>query len=129
MSLKGKMVLLLKSLENSQNRLKILELDCVGLKNELKQKEEEHKQEIRSLSQSYEEVIANLNRQLNESKALEGLLSQDAQDLLAEAEVQMELMETTFTEMEEDSSPDLSQKDKALLSYYLSTSTEFLLEQ
>jgi chromosome segregation ATPase len=129
MKLKGKIVPLLKSLENSQNRVTVLEGDCESLQDELKQQEERHKSEIQSLILSYEERIDSLNQQVSELKPLEALFSQEARDTLAEAEAQIDLMETTFAEMEEDSSPDLSREDKSLLDYYLSTPSEFLIQQ
>jgi DNA repair exonuclease SbcCD ATPase subunit len=129
MQLKEKVVLALKALEKSQNHLKVLKEERKALQYVQNQREEEHRQQVQALTQAYEEKIKSLTDQMNHLKPLESLISGEAYESLTEAENQAELIETTFSEMEEDSSPDLSEDDKALLDYYLTTPSEFLVEQ
>jgi chromosome segregation ATPase len=127
MQLKGQMVTLLKALKGSHPRIQTLEAEKASLENALEQQAAQHRQELQTLTRTYEEQLAQMTGQLEELRPLMALAADEACQTLTEAENQMELVETTLQEMEMDSTPDLSPEDKSLLMAYQANPTEFLL--
>lgn len=87
-----------------------------------------YRQAIEQLSQEksvLEEKLQTLTSQYEALKPLEAFLQPEMQQILAEAEEQMNLVNTTLQEMETDTDPDLSDADKSLLSEYCSHPDEF----
>lgn len=74
--------------------------------------------------QLLEENLQKLTAKYQELQSLETLLSPEAQTSLAEAEVQMALIDKTLQKMEESHDPDLNEEDKLFLSEDYSTLTE-----
>jgi predicted nucleic acid-binding Zn-ribbon protein len=103
MTLKSKVVPLLKALKAYKQ-----------LTQKLQQENHDLQTEISSLEKKYEAL-----------KALEALVTPEMEAELAEAEEQMEIVEETIQEMEADSSPDLTPEDKELLSQYECAPEEF----
>ncbi|WP_035991405.1 hypothetical protein [Leptolyngbya sp. KIOST-1] len=138
MTLKGQVVPLLKALQEHQAKLKAVEAENFQLQSDrdqqearlqaaLDQQEAKHRQELQQLTKTYEEQLQNLSSHVAELQPLEQLLSGDTHHELSIAEEQMELVETTLQEIEEDSSPDLSDEEKALLAAYRSDPAAFLV--
>lgn len=142
MTLKGQMVPLLKSLKAHQAKLKAVEAEKtelqvtfdqqqaqqqVQMQTLLDQQEAQHRQELQQLTQTYEAKLQALASHVAELQPLEQLLNTETNHELSAAEEQIELVETTIQEMEQDSSPDLSGEEKALLAAYQSDPQAFLV--
>ncbi|NJL45620.1 MAG: hypothetical protein HC922_07575 [Leptolyngbyaceae cyanobacterium SM2_3_12] len=126
MTLKGQMIPLLKALKAHQTRLKASEAAQATLQAALDNQAVQHRQDMQNLTSTYEDRLQALAHQVAELQTLERLLHDDAYRELTVAEEQMELVETTFQEMELDSSPDLSEPEQALLAAYRSNPAAFL---
>jgi len=126
MQLKGQMVPLLKTVRDYTGRLQALDTEKIALQKALQQQTDQYQQALQNLTKTYEEKLQALYQQVEELQPLAALLSPEANQHLAEAEEQIELDEATFQEMDQDSSPDLSQEDKALLTAYQANPSEFL---
>jgi predicted nuclease with TOPRIM domain len=100
MTLRSKVIPLLKSLKSHHS-----------LVEQLKQEKESLEEQLQSTIQKYEEL-----------KALETFLQPEMQAALLEAEEQIALVETTVSEMDSDFDPDLSDDEKMLLHEYHSQS-------
>lgn len=96
MSLKSKVVPLIKALKAYKDTVETLQQENANLA-----------EELQIITAHYEQL-----------KPLEALLQPDLQEKLAEVEEQMALVDETMREMEEDSTPDLSEEDKLLLEEY-----------
>jgi len=127
MTLKGQMVPLLKALKAQQSRVQQLQTDNEALQTALEQQLAQHRQEIHTLTTTYEDRLQTLTHHVDELKPLETLLSSQAYQELEVAEEQMELVEATLQEMDEDSSPDLTEDEKVLLSAYRADPDGFLV--
>jgi septal ring factor EnvC (AmiA/AmiB activator) len=141
MTLKGQMVPLLKALKAHQAKLKAVEAEKTDLQVTLQQQvqqqvqiqtlldqqEAQHRQELQQLTQTYESKLQALASHVAELQPLEQLLNTETNHELSVAEEQIELVETTLQEMEQDSSPDLSGEEKALLAAYQSDPQAFLV--
>lgn len=138
MTLKGQVVPLLKALKAQQAKLRVVEAEKTELQAALSQQEGRiqaaldgqetlHQQELQQLTKTYEEKLQVLSNHVAELRPLEQLLSPDTNHELSAAEAQMELVETTFQEIEADSSPDLSSEEKALLAAYRADPDAFLV--
>lgn len=126
MTLKGQVVPLLKALKMQQDRLRQIQTEKETLQRDLDQQTAQHRQEVQAITQTYEERIDRLTRHMEELRSLDGLLSPEASQELAEAESQMELVEATMQEMSEDDDPDLTADEKALLAAYRANPDAFL---
>ncbi len=126
MTLKGQMVPLLKALKAQQARMQNLQADNEALQQALEQQRAEHRQEMQTMTTAYEDRLQTLTHHVDELRPLETLLSSQAHQELAVAEEQMELVEATLQEMDEDSSPDLTEDEKVLLSAYRADPNTFL---
>lgn len=93
MTLKSKIVPLLKQLKDYQHTIETL-----------KQEKSDLKAEIDAITAKYEEL-----------KPFEELLDPDVQALLEEAQDQVDLVDETLGEMEKDDDPDLSEDEKVIL--------------
>lgn len=137
MTLKGQMVPLLKALKAHQAKLKAVEAEKtelqvtlqqqVQIQTLLDQQEAQHRQELQQLTQTYESKLQALASHVAELQPLEQLLNTETNHELSVAEEQIELVETTLQEMEQDSSPDLSGEEKSLLAAYQSDPQAFLV--
>ncbi|MBW4482935.1 MAG: hypothetical protein KME14_10360 [Tildeniella torsiva UHER 1998/13D] len=138
MTLKGQMVPLLKALKEHQAKLRTAEFEKselqaaltrqeVRLQETLDEQETLHQQELQQLTKTYEEKLQALDSHVAELQPLEQLLNGETHQELSAAEAQMELIETTFEEIEQDSSPDLSSEEKALLAAYRADPDAFLV--
>ena len=141
MTLKGQMVPLLKALKAHQAKLKAVEAEKtelqvtlqqqvqqqVQIQTLLDQQEAQHRQELQQLTQTYESKLQALASHVAELQPLEQLLNTETNHELSVDEEQIELVETTLQEMEQDSSPDLSGEEKALLAAYQSDPQAFLV--
>ena len=127
MTLKGQVVPLLKALKDHQAKLKAVETEKAALQARLDQQEAQHLQELQHLTKTYEDRLQALSSHVAELQPLEQLLNGETNRELSVAEEQMELVETTFLEMEQDSSPDLSHDEKALLAAYQADPNAFLV--
>lgn len=138
MTLKGQVVPLLKALKAHRAKLKTVETEKIQLQESLTQQENrhqaaldqkdaQHRQELQQLTQTYEGKLQTLSSHLAELQPLEQLLSSETHHELSVAEAQMELVETTLQEMADDSTPDLSTEEKALLTAYRSDPAAFLV--
>ncbi|HEY9621794.1 MAG TPA: hypothetical protein V6C78_15650 [Crinalium sp.] len=96
MTLRSKVIPLLKALKTSRADVSQLKLEKAALE-----------EQLQTISVKYEQV-----------KVLELLLQPEMLDALAEAEDQIALVNTTLTEMNSDFDPDLSEPDKMLLLEY-----------
>jgi len=103
MTLRGKVVPLLKALKTYQFAV-----------DQLKQEKADLEEKLQAITLKYEEL-----------KPLEDLLHPDMQSTLSEAEGQIELVDTTLNEMEYELDPDLTDADKQLLRQYQSHPEEF----
>lgn len=138
MTLKGQMVPLLKALKEHQAKLRTAEVEKAELQaaltrqearlqETLDEQETQHQQELQQLTKTYEEKLQALDSHVAELQPLERLLNGETHQELSAAEAQMELIETTFEEIEQDSSPDLSSEEKALLAAYRADPAAFLV--
>lgn len=105
MTLKGKIVPLLKQMKTYQQTIE-------ALKNDNK----ELQAEITTLSAKYEEL-----------RPFEDLLSPEMQTLLEEAQEQINLVDETLSEIDQNNDPDLSEEDKALLEAFRADPDAFAL--
>ncbi|MGA7938205.1 MAG: hypothetical protein WCA35_31940 [Kovacikia sp.] len=96
MTLRSKVLPLLKSLKTFHSTIE-----------ELKHEKEALENQLHSTTLKYEEL-----------KVLEAFLQPDMQECLMEAEEQFALVETTVKEMESDRDPDLSEDEKTILNEY-----------
>ena len=103
MTLKSKVVQILKLLKSYKEAV-----------DQLNQKNQALEQELQSLTAKYEDL-----------KILECLLEPEFLTLLDEVEEQMELVDETLKEMEDDRDPDLDDLDKELLTEYQTTPENF----
>ncbi|NJL46442.1 MAG: hypothetical protein HC929_01590 [Leptolyngbyaceae cyanobacterium SM2_5_2] len=126
MTLKGQMVPLLKALKAQQARMQQLRADNEALQQALEHQTTQHRQEMQTLTTAYEDRLQTLAHHVDELRPLEALLSSQAYQELETAEEQMELVEATLQEMDEDSSPDLTDDEKVLLSAYQADPDGFL---
>lgn len=126
MTLKSQVIPLLQALKAQQARIEKLLADQEKLQQALEQKTVDHRQELEALSQTYEDRLSSLNHDIEELKPLENLFTSQVYEDLITAEEQMDLVETTLQEMAEDSSPDLSDEEKALLAAYQADPQLFL---
>ncbi len=137
MTLKGQVVPLLRALKAHQAKLRAVEAEKAALETALAQqqthhqaaldqKEAQHRQELQQLTKTYEEKLQALSNHVAEIQPLEQLLSAETHQELNAAEEQMDLVETTLQEIEQDSSPDLSDEEKALLAAYQADPDSFL---
>jgi DNA repair exonuclease SbcCD ATPase subunit len=127
MTLKGQVVPLLKALKDHQAKLKAIETEKAEIQARLDQQTAQHRQELQQLTKTYEERLQTLSNHIDELQPLEQLLNGETNHELSIAEEQMELVETTFLEIEQDSSPDLSIEEKALLAAYQADPNAFLV--
>jgi chromosome segregation ATPase len=141
MTLKGQVVPLLMALKAHQAKLQAVEAENVTLKTALEtalaqqahhqaaldQQEAQHRQDLQQLTKAYEEKLQALSSHVAELQPLEQLLSAETHQELSAAEEQMDLVETTLQEIEQDSSPDLSDEEKALLAAYQADPGSFLV--
>jgi chromosome segregation ATPase len=97
MTLKGKLLPLLKGISTTKEAIATLKQEKANLESELK-----------SVMAKYEAL-----------SHLEVLLKAEAQAELVEAEEQLSLVEQTIQEMESESDPDLDDYDKGLLNDFL----------
>lgn len=119
MTLKQKVVPVLKALRKYQS-----------LTAQLKQDKVELLQKIQALTDEkldLQTTIATMQTKFEDLADLEALLQPETQDLLMEAEQQIDLVEETLQEMALDSDPDLSQSDKQLLETYYQNTAEQLV--
>ena len=119
MTLKQKVVPVLKALRKYQN-----------LTAQLKQDKAKLVQTIQALTDEkldLQATIATMQTKFEALADLEALLQPETQDLLTEAEQQIDLVEETLQEMALDSDPDLSQSDKQLLETYYQNTEEQLV--
>ncbi|MBE9029600.1 hypothetical protein IQ266_07640 [filamentous cyanobacterium LEGE 11480] len=107
MTLKQKVIPVIKSLKQHQVLTAQLKQDKVSLSQTVQALTEE-KQVLQS-------TIETLQAKYEAFAELEGLLQSDSHDRLSEAEQQMVLVEETLQEMAIDQDPDLSDHDKQLL--------------
>ncbi|MEM7773751.1 MAG: hypothetical protein AAGA75_24025 [Cyanobacteria bacterium P01_E01_bin.6] len=105
MTLKGKIVPVLKQLKAYRTTIEAL-----------KQEKKDLKAELETVSAKYEEL-----------KVFEELLSPEMQALIDEAQEQVDLVDETLTEMEQDDDPDLSEDDKAILRVFRDNPDAFTL--
>lgn len=105
MTLKSKIVPLLKQLRGYQQTVETLKRENGDLKTELE-----------TMTAKYEEL-----------KPFEELLNPELQGLLQEAEEQIDLVDETLKEMERDRDPDLSEDDKALIEAFKTDPNAFAL--
>jgi uncharacterized phage infection (PIP) family protein YhgE len=127
MTLKGQMVPLLKALKAHQARLRAVEAEKASLQTALEEQEARHRQELQQITTTYEDQLQALHHHVTELQPLAQLLNGDTHHELSVAEEQMELVETTLREIEQDSSPDLSTDEKALLAAYQADPDSFMV--
>lgn len=138
MTLKGQIVPLLKALKEHQAKLRTAEFERAELQVALERQEArlqetlddqetQHQQELQQLTKTYEEKLQALASHVAELQPLEQLLNGETSQELSAAEAQMELIETTFEEIEQDGSPDLSSEEKSLLTAYQADPDAFLV--
>lgn len=102
MTLKSKMVPVLKAMKTCKQTIE-----------QLTQEKLELEQKLKAVTAHYEEL-----------KSFEVLLQPETQAVLAEAEEQMSLVQETLLEIDQDSDPGMSEADKLLLEEYYSNSSE-----
>ncbi|HZG38631.1 MAG TPA: hypothetical protein VEZ50_08110 [Nodosilinea sp.] len=127
MTLKGQVVPLLKALKAHQAKLKAVEAEKAGLQARLDHQAAQHRQELQQLTKTYEDKLEALSNHIAELQPLEQLLNGETHRELSVAEEQMELVEATFLEIEQDCAPDLSAEEKALLTAYRADPAAFLV--
>ena len=115
-----------QTIQAQEVHIQQLQADYQSLQHTLEDQAASHRQELQSLTQAYEERIHTLSLHLEELQPLENLFSDHSYAELALAEEQMELVEATLQEMAEDSAPDLSEEEKALLAAYRANPNNFL---
>lgn len=102
MTLKSKMIPILKTIKACKQTIE-----------QLTQEKLELEQKLQSVTAQYKEL-----------KSFEVLLQPETQAVLAEAEEQMNLVQETLLEIDQDSDPGMSEADKLLLEEYYSNSNE-----
>jgi predicted nuclease with TOPRIM domain len=107
MTLKSKVVPVLKQLKSYQTTIEVL-----------KQEKTDLKAELESVTAKYDEL-----------KVFEELLSPDMKALLDEASEQVDLVDETLFEMEQDDDPDLSEADKMMLQAFRENPDAFNLPE
>jgi chromosome segregation ATPase len=110
MSLRQKIVPMIKALKKYQ-----------ALTTQLRQDKAELTQTIQALTNeksSLQGTIAVLQNKIETLIDLEPLLQSETQDILTEAEQQVELIEETLQEIDINSDPDLNEADRQLLETY-----------
>jgi chromosome segregation ATPase len=110
MSLRQKIVPMIKALKKYQ-----------ALTTQLKQDKAELAQTIQALTNeksALEGTITVLQNKIETLIDLEPLLQPETQDMLTEAEQQIELIEETLQEIDINSDPDLNEADRQLLETY-----------
>ncbi|MEB3213953.1 MAG: hypothetical protein VKL39_21575 [Leptolyngbyaceae bacterium] len=107
MTLKSKIVPILKQLKAYQATIETL-----------KQEKSELKAELDTVTAKYDEL-----------KVFEELLSPEMKALLDEATEQVDLVDETLEEMEQDDDPDLSDADKTILQAFRDNPDEFTLPE
>ena len=105
MTLKSKIVPVLKQLKAYQTTIETL-----------RQEKHDLKAELDTVTAKYDEL-----------KVFEDLLSPEMQSLLEEAEGQIDLVDETLSEMDEDDDPDLTPDDKMLLQAFRENPEAFAL--
>lgn len=126
MKLKGQMVPLIKVAQAYKSSLQHLEAEKASLQVLLQQQSQQYQNDLQNLTKTYEEKLQFLAQQVEELKPLEALMSSEAFHHLVEAEEQIELDEATFQEMDEDTAPDLTPEEKALLEAFRENPEAFL---
>jgi chromosome segregation ATPase len=126
MKLKGQMVPLLKVAQTYKSGLQNLEAEKASLEVLLQQQTQQYQSDLQNLTKTYEEKLQFLEQRVEELKPLEALMSSEAFHHLVEAEEQIELDEATFQEMDEDTSPDLTAEEKALIEAFRENPEAFL---
>ncbi|XGB42033.1 MAG: hypothetical protein LVS60_17945 [Nodosilinea sp. LVE1205-7] len=119
MTLKSQVIPLLQALKSQKTRIE-------KLQQALEQKTIDHRQELQTVTQAYEERLNSLSHDIQELKPLESLFTAQVYEDLITAEEQIDLVEATLQEMAEDSSPDLNDEEKALLAAYQADPDLFL---
>jgi len=102
MTLKGKMVPILKAMKACKQTIE-----------QLTQEKLELEQKLQTVTAQYEEL-----------KSFEVLLQPETQAVLAEAEEQMSLVQETLMEIDQDSDPSMSEADKLVLEEYYNGANE-----
>ncbi|MBU6230235.1 MAG: hypothetical protein KGQ93_11125 [Cyanobacteria bacterium REEB459] len=115
-----------QTIQAQQTQIQQLQVDYQSLQHSLEEQAAHHRQELQNLTNAYEERIHTLNLHLEELQPFENLFSAHSCQELSLAEEQMELVETTLQEMAQDSAPDLSEEEKALLAAYRDNPGHFL---
>jgi hypothetical protein len=110
MALKEKVVPVLKALKKYQTLTVQLKQDKIALVQTI--------QALTDEKMAVQAALVTLQAKYDAIAELEALLQPETQDLLAEAEQQIDLVEETLKEMAVDSDPNLSQTDKQLLETY-----------
>ena len=129
MKLKSQIIPLIKIAREYNSKLQAVEAEKISLHAALQRQTEQYQQELQNLTKTYEEKLQSLSQHIEELKPLETLLAPESYQQLSEVEEQIELDEATFQEMDEDSSPDLSADEKALLTAYQQHPQDFLPTQ
>lgn len=125
MQLKGNMVTLLKALKAYKKKTLDLGQANLELNQTLSNLESQHQAELQNLVSTYEGELESLRSQITQLHSLEMFTTPEAQQELAEAERQIDLVEETLQEMDQDSSPDLTDEEKGLLAEYYANPREF----
>ncbi|MFM7447088.1 MAG: hypothetical protein ACKO24_00640 [Leptolyngbyaceae cyanobacterium] len=122
MALRGKVVPLLRAVKAHRVTIDQLSEENLALKAQLTELAGTH-QRIQIL----EAQLQSLTAQYHTLQPLEALLQSEVQETLTEAEQQIELVEATVDEMDNDRDPDLSEADKQLLQEYENDPSRFTL--
>ncbi|NMF84872.1 hypothetical protein [Nodosilinea sp. P-1105] len=126
MTLKGQTVSLLNVLKTKQDQVQQVNAHNAQLQHQLNQLADQHRQEMQALTRTYEEKIQDLTQHLDELKPLESLMTSERYQDLVIAEEQMELVEATFLEIDQNGTPDLSREEQTLLAAYRADPSTFL---
>ncbi len=124
MALRGKVVPLLRAVKAHRSTIDQLNEENLALKTQLT--------ELTIASERIQALEAQLDVvtiQYCALQPLEALLQSDVQEALIDAEQQMELVDATVDEMDDDRDPDLNADDKQLLQEYENDPTQFILPQ
>lgn len=124
MALRGKVAPLLRAVKAHRATIDQLSDENLALKTQLTELAGTN-QRIQIL----EAQLESLTTQYHALQPLEALLQSEVQEALTEAEQQIELVEATVDEMDDDRDPDLSEADKQLLQEYENDPTQFTLLQ
>jgi len=111
MTLKSKLVVLLKALKNYRNKIVALRQENQALRDELRLSQERCKL---------------LTEEKDALKMFEPLLTPELSTLIAEAEEQSTLVNETIREMDTDAAPDLDAGDRLLLSEFYHDPTSLI---